>query len=246
MKIVLAYILSSLFYFYFFILLLVFHVLQVVALNVFGDNARRKVIDLFNLALIRALRIVGSRTTLVGVDKVPEDRPIIIVSNHQSMFDIPAVGLAFKKSYPKFISKIELGKGIPSVSYNLKHGKSALIDRKKGSQAIKEIFKLGKLIQDNNYSACIFPEGTRTKNGKLKKFMSAGIGTLYRAAPSAVIVPFVVDGHYELGSKGAFPLNIGQQIKYTVLDPIEPKGKDLDELVNEIRQLIDMKLNQCT
>jgi 1-acyl-sn-glycerol-3-phosphate acyltransferase len=42
----------------------------------------------------------------------------------------------------KFVSKKELGKGIPSVSYNLRHGGSALIDRKDPKQAIPEIKKI--------------------------------------------------------------------------------------------------------
>ena len=47
-----------------------------------------------------------------------------------------------RKWHPKFISKKELGKGIPSVSYNLKYGGSALIDRKDPKQALPEIKKV--------------------------------------------------------------------------------------------------------
>lgn len=181
---------------------------------------------------------MGCKIKFQGFNKVPENRPVIIVSNHQSMYDIPAVGLGFKKQYPKFISKIELGKGIPSVSYNLKHGKSALIDRKNGSQAVKEIFKLGRLIEENNYGACIFPEGTRSRTGKLRKFQSAGINTLLRAAPSAVIIPFAISGHSVLQKRGMFPLTAGTKITYSALPPIEPKGKDIEELVSFIREKI--------
>ncbi len=242
MQLILSYILSSIYYIYFGIILLVFHVLQEVCRIFFGDKARKGAVDLMDVLLIKGLYILGSRIEFSGLEKVPEGRPVIIVSNHQSMLDIPAVAEAFRKQYTKFISKIELAKNIPSISINLKYGKSALIDRKNGSQSVKEILKLGKLIEENNYAACIFPEGTRSKTGKLGKFMSAGIGTLLRAAPSAVVVPFVIDGHSQLMRKGLFPLNAGQRITYTVLDPIDPKGRDVEEMVAGIREKIKQEL----
>jgi 1-acyl-sn-glycerol-3-phosphate acyltransferase len=187
---------------------------------------------------------MGCRIKFRGFEKVPDRRPVIIVSNHQSLYDIPAVIHGFRKLYPKFISKIELGKNLPSISYNLKHGKSALIDRKNGAQSVKEIFKLGRLIQANNYGACIFPEGTRSRTGRVKKFMTAGINTLLRAAPDAIIVPFVIDGHSRMMYNGMFPLKFGEKVTYTVLDPIEPKGREIEELVAEIQELIKKELNQ--
>jgi len=238
MKIILGYIFTPFFHLYFGLLLLIFHPLQVFARHLFGDHARRRVVDALNVGLVRGLHIMGCHIDFIGLEKVPEGRPIVIISNHQSLYDIPAVVYAFRQCYPKFISKIELGKNIPSISYNLKYGQSALIDRKNGGQSVKEIFKLGRLIQAHNYAACIFPEGTRSKNGKVKKFMTAGINTLLRAAPDAVIVPFAISGHSRMMYKGMFPLKFGQKITYTVLDPIEPKGKDVEELTADIQGLI--------
>lgn len=242
MRTFLSYILTPIFHLYYGLLLLIFHLLQVIALNVFGDKARRKVVDIFNFCLVSGLFILGSRIKFSGFEKIPDNKPIIIVSNHQSMYDIPAIGYGFKKYYTKFISKIELSKNIPSVSYNLKHGKSALIDRKKGSQSVKEIFKLGQLIEKNNYGACIFPEGTRSKNGVMRKFQSGGIHTLLRAAPSAIIIPFVINGHSQFIEKGLFPLKFGQKITYRVLDPVEPKNREIEELVNELQNSINKAL----
>jgi 1-acyl-sn-glycerol-3-phosphate acyltransferase len=238
----LSYILSSVFYLYYGLLMMIFHLAQVISFNLFGDKARRKVIDLYNMLLVAGLYILGSRVRFTGFKNLPKNRPVIIVANHQSMFDIPAVGYGFRSLYPKFIAKIELSKNIPSVSYNLKHGKSALIDRKNGAQAVKEIYKLGKLIEVNNYAACIFPEGTRSKTGKIKKFQSAGINTLLRAAPSSLIIPFAINGHTKLQEKGFFPLRIGQRITYTALPPIEHKGRDIDSLTHELQTLIERRL----
>lgn len=225
-------------------MLVLFHLAQVISLHVFGDKTRRKVVDLLNYCLIKGLHIMGCSIKFIGLEKIPGGRPLIIVSNHQSMYDIPAVVWGFKKHNAKFISKIELAKNIPSISYNLKHGKSALIDRKNSGQAVKEIFKLGQLIEENNYAACIFPEGTRSRTGIVKEFKSVGIATLVRAAPSAIIVPFVVDGHSQLIEKGMFPLRFGQKITYTVLDPIEPKGQPIETMVTDLHDMIKKSLNQ--
>jgi len=244
MKIALGYLLTPLFHIYFGLVLVIFHPIQVIGHKLFGDHARRRVVDALNFFLVSGLYLMGCNIKFKGFDNIPTGRPIIIVSNHQSLYDIPAVVYGFRKSYPKFISKIELGKNLPSISYNLKHGKSALIDRKNGSQSVKEIFKLGRLIQANNYSACIFPEGTRSKTGRVKKFMSAGITTLLRAAPDAIIIPFVIDGHSKMMYKGMFPLKFGEKITYTALPAIEPKGKDVEQLVADIQLLIKKELNQ--
>ena len=244
MKILLSYILTPVFHFYYGMMLLLFHPAQVAALYLFGDHARKKTVDILNLSLVNGLYLLGCNIKFSGFEKVPDNRPVIIVSNHQSMYDIPAIVYGFRKCYPKFISKIELSKNIPSISHNLRHGKSALIDRGNRTQSVKEIFRLGQLIQENNYAACIFPEGTRSKTGQVKKFMSAGINTLLHAAPSAVIVPFVIDGHSQLMAKGYFPLKFGQKITYTVLDPMEPKDQDIDDILSQIQVSIKKTLNQ--
>jgi 1-acyl-sn-glycerol-3-phosphate acyltransferase len=211
---------------------------------VFGDIARKKVVDVLNFFLVYGLLILGSRIKFKGFEKVPEDRPVVIISNHQSMFDIPPIVLGFRNCYPKFISKESLAKNLPSISYNLRHGKSALIDRSKGSAAIKEIFMLGRLIEKTKTAACIFPEGTRSKTGKVRTFKVAGVNALLRAAPSAIVVPFVIDGHSKLLSKGLFPLQIGLKITYTVLEPLEPGVTPVEEIVSAVEYSIKKSLNQ--
>jgi 1-acyl-sn-glycerol-3-phosphate acyltransferase len=245
MKFILGFIFTPVFYLYYSLILLLFHPLMVAALFFFGDPARRKVVDLLNYSLVKGLYLLGCKVSFIGFEKIPANRPLIIVSNHQSMFDIPAIGYGFRKYYTKFVSKIELSKYFPSISHNLKHGKSALIDRKNKTQAVKEIFNLGKLIRENNYAACIFPEGTRSKTGQVKKFKPAGISTLLLAAPSAVIVPFVIDGHSQLTENGIFPLKFGQKITYTVLDTVEPANRNIDDLVENIQIAIKKALKQA-
>ena len=244
MKKILSYILTPVYMLVFGLLLLVFHPIQVVTRWIWGYPVRKKAVDILNFGLLYSLWILGARITFRGLEKIPQNRPIIIVANHQSTLDIPAVIVGFWRNHPKFISKIELAKGIPSISYNLRHGGSVLIDRKNKSQSVKDILMLGKHIEKNNYAACIFPEGTRTKTGLVNPFMPAGIASLTRTSPSAIIVPFAIDGHSKLMNFKNFPMTFGVHLKYTVLDPIEPKGMDSSELAQMIENQIKKELGQ--
>jgi 1-acyl-sn-glycerol-3-phosphate acyltransferase len=245
MKTILSYLLTPVYLLVFGLLLVFFHPIQVVCRYVGGYELRKKSVDILNWLLLYSLTILGARIRFRGFGKLPQNRPFIIVSNHQSTFDIPPIVWGFRKHHPKFVSKKELGKGIPSISYNLRHGGSALIDRKNGRQSLVEISKLGKHIEKENYCASIFPEGTRSKTGKVKRFQSPGIGMLLKSAPSACIVPFVIDGNSRLMAKGYFPLQFGTKLEYTVLDPIEPAGRDVAGLTAEIEQKIKQQLGQA-
>jgi 1-acyl-sn-glycerol-3-phosphate acyltransferase len=244
MKKILSYILTPVYLIFFGLLLVIFHPIQVVTRIIWGYPVRKKAVDILNFCLLYSLRILGTKITFKGLEKIPMGRPLIIVANHQGTLDIPAVIVAFRKNHPKFISKIELGKWIPSISYNLRHGGSVLIDRKNPRQAVKDILTLGKHIEENKYAACIFPEGTRTKDGKLKEFMSAGIASLYKTSPSALIVPFAINGNYELMKHGYFPMMVGVHLRLTVFDPIEPQGRDMGEITREIENMIRKEIGQ--
>jgi len=242
MKKILSYITTPLFYFLFTLALVIFHPIQVICRTLFGYKAHKVSVDILNYILMRLVLVIGFRIKFKNKAKLPTDRPIIVVSNHQGTYDIPPIVWLFRKHHPKFISKIELAKGYPSISYNLRHSGAALIQRKNRNQALGEIRKLGKLIADNNYCACIFAEGTRSKTGKLKQFKSGGLATLLEEAPNSLIVPFVVDGNYKIESKGRFPLSFGEKGSYSILEPIEPGTYTPDELCTKIKDLIRIEL----
>ena len=244
MKKLLGYFLSPFYLLTFILLLLIFHPVQVICRRTGGYQLRKKSVDILNFLLLYSLVMLGVRIRFRGFERLPQGRPFIIVSNHQSLMDIPPIVWGFRKHHPKFVSKKELERGIPSISYNLRHGGSVLIDRENGRQSIVEISKLGKHIEKENYSASIFPEGTRSKTGEVKRFQHPGIAALLRSAPSAWIVPFVIDGNSELVKRGYYPLQFGTCLTFTVLDPIDPAGRNPKELTEEIEQKIREALGQ--
>ena len=245
MKRLLSYPISAFFYLNFGFLLVFFHVVQVIAYYLGGYHAHKRSVDLLNYFLIHNLALLGSAVHFRGFDKIPAGRQLIIVSNHQSMFDIPAVVWGFRAFHTKFISKKELGRNIPSISFNLKHGGSLLIDRGRGAQALKDIAAYGASLRDKKFSICIFPEGTRSANGALREFKAGGLKALVTAMPEALIVPFAIDGHYKLFQTGSFPLEPGHRLTYTALAPIEPSAYNLEDLAPMIRQRIASHLGQA-
>ncbi|MEM9144241.1 MAG: lysophospholipid acyltransferase family protein, partial [Bacteroidota bacterium] len=183
------------------------------------------------------LNILGTRFTFRNSQHIPRDRPLIIVTNHQSMYDIPPIIWYMRKHHPKFVSKKELGKGIPSVSFNLKYGGSALIDRKDGVQALSEIAKLGKYIETHQRSAVIFPEGTRSRDGNPKKFKPMGLKTLMKNAPSALVVPISINNSWKLLRYGKFPMGLGCHLTFDVQKPLEIND-ELDLIIDKTEAII--------
>jgi len=238
----LSYLLTIVYLVVFGILILLFHPLQVAGHALLGTKPHKSIVDYLCFLIIRSLLLLGVDYKLSGTLDVPANRPVIILSNHQSMFDIPAIIWALRKLHPRFVSKKELGSGIPSISYNLRKSQAALIDRKDRDQSVAEIERLGQLIHKENSAACIFPEGTRSKSGKLRRFNSTGVETMLKAAPDAVILPFVIDGHARLVAKGFFPLSCCMKLRYTILPVIDPAQRTTVDVLDEVRTKMAEKL----
>lgn len=248
MKKIVDYILSVLYLLFFGICLGVFHVAQVIAFNVFGKQAHQRTVNALNACLCYGWLLTGSIPRVEKRYPIPEDRPVIFVANHQSTFDIPGIIWFFRKYTPLFVSKKELGKGIPSISYNLRVGGAALIDRKDRTQALKEIIRLGRYASENNFAVAIFPEGTRSRTDKLKPFAVGGVATLIRVMPNAVIVPIAIERTGKFNPTGLFPLRAFTPMKWTSLMPIDPTGKAPEELLSvceeRIRQVVEKQVLQ--
>lgn len=230
MKKLLGYLLTPVFLIVWLLLLNVFHVAQVIAFRAFGRHAHKRSVDCLNFFLVHALWILGTRIRVRFAETLPADRPIIFVANHQNKLDISGIGWYLRRHSPKYVSKIELSRGIPSVSYNLRHSGAALIDRDDARQALKEIGRLGKLIEDERSAAVIFPEGTRSLTGMLAPFQPAGVKILLKKAPSALVVPVYIHNTWTLNRYGKFPMSVGEQVSWTVLPAIEPAGRTPDEV----------------
>jgi len=200
-------------------LLLLFDPLQRLA-HLFGQRPQELTVGILQRLLIYAFGLSGMRLRVERSPGVKPGTPYIIISNHQSMLDVPIFGGLLLTNYPKYVSKKSLAKGIPSISYNLKHGGNALIDRDDRAQAQAEIRALGERAQARGVSAVIYPEGTRSRRGELGAFKPVGTITLLEAAPDLEVVPATIDGSWNLLRHNLFPVPYGVQVRVRFDTPI--------------------------
>ena len=238
MEKLISYPISVVFYLCFGLTLVVFHPIQWICINVFGYQAHKKSVDYLNFFLSKCTNILGTRYSFENRDTIPKDVPIIFVSNHQSLYDVVGIIWYLRRFHAKFVSKKELGKGIPSVSYNLRHGGSILIDRKDPKQAIPLIKGLSEYIEQHNRAAVIFPEGTRSKNGKPKEFAQSGLKILCKYAPSGYVVPITINNSWKMVKFGAFPMGLGNHLQFIIHEAIAVKDFPFEVLMEKTEKAV--------
>lgn len=135
-----------------------------------------------------------------GYYETKKDLPenYIVIANHQSLLDIPLFMKFFKERDIRFIAKDTLGRHVPLVSEMLRAHEHCLIPRKaKPMEAMRYIEIFGKRVVSRNQIPILFPEGSRTKDGQVGKFYSAGFRKLAESTNLPVVV-CALDGGYKL------------------------------------------------
>ena len=201
-----------------------------------------KVVNWTALALLSTLRLLGTKISFDPGSHRPGH--YIIVSNHQSVFDIPFILWHLRSNSPRFIAKRELGRFIPAVSHSLRHMGSALIDRSDPRSAMPAIKAFGETCLKNSWSPAIFPEGTRTKDGKLRKFKTAGLVVLLRSMPDVPVLPLCIQGFYHLVENKMCPMPLGVRVKVKALDVIPRAAGDEETLPSLIEDLLRAEIER--
>lgn len=160
---------------------------------------------------------------IIGREKINKNATYVMVSNHQSGADIIVLFLLWK--HFKWVAKKSLFY-FPFIGWNMLLNGYVPLERGKTTSMRKMLAESGKLLRERN-SIMIFPEGTRSKDGKLQPFKS---GAFHLALENQVpILPIAITGTSKAIRKGGFLINPNYDIRATVLDPIpysEIKGKD--------------------
>jgi len=223
-------------------ILLIFDPLQRIA-RLFGSRPHEIVAGCLQASLVGALRVCGARLVVERSEGVRTRTPYILVANHQSMFDIPILGALLFTNFPKYVAKHTLAHWIPSISYNLRRGGNAIVDRGDRSQAVDAIRELGARAEERRVSAVIYPEGTRSRAGELKPFKPAGSLALLEAAPSLPVVPVTIDESWRLLAHDLRPVPFGVRIRVRFGDPIaRDPGEDRMAIVEAARAEIERTL----
>jgi len=163
------------------------------------------------------------KVSVEGYENLDSAKPYVFVSNHASMFDIPTVTVALKGNV-NIVFKKELIY-VPIWGWALRFGHFIMIDRSNPRKALASIERAAKSIRKGN-SVILFPEGTRTLDGKLQPFKR---GAFSLAAKAGVpVVPLTINGTFTIMPKGSFnviPANISVIIGKPI-SSINSDGKD--------------------
>lgn len=176
----------------------------------------------------------GWKVKTEGFEMIDKKMTYVIVSNHQSAFDILLLYRLF--THFKWVAKKELAK-VPVIGWNLILNRCILIDRSSQGSTKKMIARGLKNLHMGN-SLLIFPEGTRSKNGQVNRFKEGAF--LLAQQAKVPILPVVIEG-----SKDIFPspavINLRQRLQIRVLEPIpvdEVTNTTLHNLTNRVNSLI--------
>jgi len=114
------------------------------------------------------LFICGTRTTIIGLENIPEDEPVLFIGNHRGIFDV-VIAYSLMKGLTGFVSKKEMNK-IPIIRVWMRHLNCLFLDRHTIKEGLKTILKGIDLIKKDKISISIFPEGTRNSDDDVKPF----------------------------------------------------------------------------
>jgi 1-acyl-sn-glycerol-3-phosphate acyltransferase len=227
------------------LIIVIFHPLQMLGLSI-GYKWHKLSVDGMIVCLNAIMPLSGNWITIKNLSSdLPTDKPMIIVSNHQSMYDIPVIGWALRKHHPKYIAKDSLAKGIPSISYNIRNGGSIFINRKNAKESAQKILTFCKYLNETNRAGCIFAEGRREKDGNMLPLKKMGLSVMLKKMPNATVVPVALENFWHLEEYKLFPVPFGYNLKCTILPAIDRTQFDNnDAIIEEIERQIRVALHQ--
>ena len=209
--------LSLLFYIYCVVMCTLFMALSAVALVLTWpfDKGRRTVHELSRI-LVRIFFATPPRwrTKIEGMQYVDRKKSYVIVLNHNAMTDIPT--LYYVPLNFRWVSKREVFR-LPFFGQFLSLHGDICIDRGRGSEAMEQLLRKGKMWISRGASVAIFPEGTRSKDGEIHRFKAGAFALAQEAGVE--ILPIVLDGTTTLVKKNKL-FNWKNTIKLRILQPV--------------------------
>lgn len=184
-----------------------------------------------------------------GYQESKRDLPeqFLIISNHQSLLDIPVYMNFFREKELRFVAKDTLARHIPLVSEMLRVQRHCMIPRHGSPMAaMKMLEDFGHRAAEQKQIPVFFPEGTRTKDGDVGQFYSAGFRKLSEAAGLPVAV-CALDGGWRIRSLGDILTKLKNgcyRVKVMKIFPHPLTKEDAVKLLEESRRLIQEQLDR--
>jgi 1-acyl-sn-glycerol-3-phosphate acyltransferase len=186
------------------------------------------------------LWLSGVKLSVSGLENLRKDGVYIFAANHQSQFDIPVleVGLPYQI---RWLAKKSLFR-IPFFGWGLKAIGYIPVDRKNPRAGLKSLIAAAEKVKEG-LSVVIFPEGTRSPDGKLLPFKSGGFVLAIKSG--CPVVPVAVCGTREIMPKGKLYVRPGK-VRVKIMPPVETRGlslKDKEDLARRVREKIEEALS---
>lgn len=185
-----------------------------------------------------AFLIIGKKLHVEGQENIKKDSKYILIANHSSLFDILAIisflpgvswfGHARLLKIPLFSQILKMTDYVPMNRANIKNTRE-MLDR--------------LIEKSQGHTIAIFPEGTRTEDGKINDFFRGFIHVL--RASEINVLPVTLNGFFVLKPKNRFYINFSSRISVIIHEPLareELIKKDDAEIINIVKNIIESSL----
>lgn len=183
------------------------------------------------------LKIGGVRLKVQGLDCLDQGQQYIFVANHQSNIDIPVLVQSLARFQLRWLAKREL-LSIPFFGWAIRASRHIIVDRSNRSKALASLKEATEKIA-GGISVVIFPEGTRSLDGKLLPFKRGGF--LLAMKTETPIVPITINGSGAILPRGDWRIR-GGEIEVIVSEPVPVERYDprsLRNLLDRVRITIE-------
>jgi 1-acyl-sn-glycerol-3-phosphate acyltransferase len=180
------------------------------------------------------LSVIGMRLKVLGSENVPSSGAFIVMPNHRSYWDIPAIVLGLYPRQVRFVAKKELG-NIPVFGWGVRSSGHIMIDRKDRESAVRTLRNVARRFS-GGFSIVIFPEGTRSPGRHLLKFKRGGFHLAREL--DLKIIPVSISGSQNVMSRHTFLIRSGE-VTIHFHAPLDPASyPDVDQRVAAVRERI--------
>ncbi len=222
-------------------ILLIFYVVLVLLLTpvllVFWPlGIRDPLLDMGKWAMAASRSVLRLGIEVSGLEYVDPAKSYVFMANHLSFLDGPLLFYVIPQRVRVILKKSIFR--IPIVGPGMRFVGFVPVDRKRASGGKRSIDEAARMMKERGYSFLIFPEGTRSRTGRLQPFKRGGF--FLALAAQAPIVPITIKGTFELMPKGRIFPRRGR-IKVIFHPPVETAGRAVENipaLLEAVRQAI--------
>jgi 1-acyl-sn-glycerol-3-phosphate acyltransferase len=223
------------------IALVLFYVLLVIFITPFIGfcmltGLRDPLIAVGQWAMRVSRRVLGIKVEVSGLDRIDPRTALIFMPNHTSFLDGPMLEMLIPGA-ARVVLKKSVGR-IPIVGLAMRFVGFIPVDRKGAEGGKRSIARAVRMVREKGYSFLIFPEGTRSRDGKLQRFRRGGFFLALESG--APIVPVTIRGTFELMPKRQKYARRGS-VRVAFHDPIPVTGYTIETmagLMDEVREAI--------